>query len=144
VKVTAFGPVVNLASRLEGMTKAFGAEIIIDQATAEAIRETSDSFRVRRLANVRPAGMRTTVEICELLTQPQDKANMLTDLQVAQYEAALDSMIQGEWGDAYDQLDTLPSWDRPKNVLLETINRHNRVPPQDWIGVIDVQKSGDW
>ena len=31
VKVTAFGPVVNLASRLEGMTKVLSAEIVIDE-----------------------------------------------------------------------------------------------------------------
>ena len=37
VKVTAFGPVVNLAARLETMTKAVGANILIDETTLAAV-----------------------------------------------------------------------------------------------------------
>ena len=37
VKVTVFGPAVNLASRLEGMTRLLGARILLDEATAQAI-----------------------------------------------------------------------------------------------------------
>jgi adenylate cyclase len=33
-KVTAFGPVVNLAARLEGITKILGAAVLMDPATA--------------------------------------------------------------------------------------------------------------
>ena len=39
VKVTVFGPVVNLASRLEGMTKIIQAPILLDQATARMVRQ---------------------------------------------------------------------------------------------------------
>ena len=39
VKVTVFGPVVNLASRLEGMTKILQAPILLDEATARAVRD---------------------------------------------------------------------------------------------------------
>jgi adenylate cyclase len=39
VKLTVFGPVVNLASRLEGMTKQFKAPILMDEPTAAAIRQ---------------------------------------------------------------------------------------------------------
>ena len=38
VKVTVFGPVVNLASRLEGMTKLLHAPILLDEAAAEFVR----------------------------------------------------------------------------------------------------------
>ena len=38
VKVTVFGPVVNLASRLEGMTKILHAPILIDERTAIVVR----------------------------------------------------------------------------------------------------------
>jgi adenylate cyclase len=37
IKVTAFGPVVNLASRLESLTKTLGAEIIVDSATRNQV-----------------------------------------------------------------------------------------------------------
>jgi class 3 adenylate cyclase len=35
VKLTVFGPIVNLASRLEGMTKILHAPILVDETTAE-------------------------------------------------------------------------------------------------------------
>ncbi len=37
VKVTAFGPVVNLASRLEGLTRAFGVPILVNAPTAQSM-----------------------------------------------------------------------------------------------------------
>ncbi len=140
VKVTAFGPVVNVASRLEGMTKAFGAEIVIDQATAEAIRDSGDSFRIRRLANVRPAGMNSSVAAYELLAKSPSHTNTLTDSQIAHYESAVEFLMAGKWDQAYGKLETLPEWDRPTQMLLTTISSHNRVPPQDWDGVIDIPK----
>ncbi len=79
VKVTAFGPVVNLSSRLEGITKAFGAEIIVDEATANAVTESTDSkFRIRRLATVRPAGFQNPVTVFELLDGQQTAASSLS------------------------------------------------------------------
>ncbi len=141
VKVTAFGPVVNLASRLEGLTKAFGAEVIIDQATAAAIRgNQSSAFRVRRLARVRPAGLEKVVDACELLSLTDAGDHSLTDQQIADYEASLDALIQGDWDQAYQRLHALPAWDRPKDVLLATILRYNRVPPENWSGVIELPK----
>lgn len=141
VKITAFGPVVNLASRLEGMTKAFGAEVIVDEATAMEIRDhESSSFRIRRLARVRPAGLENVLDACELLSHVGDGARTLTDHQIAEYEASLDALTQGNWDEAYQRLHALPAWDRPKDVLLATILQHNRVPPPNWSGVIDLPK----
>ncbi len=141
VKVTAFGPVVNLSSRLEGITKAFGAEIIVDVATAKAIRaSTSIDLRLRRLANVRPAGLQNPVEVCELLDAEGTSSQSLTDAQIATYEASLDALNEGRWDQAYEMLHALPSWDRPKDVLLATILSHNRVPPENWNGIIDLPK----
>ena len=68
-KVTVFGPVVNSASRLQDMTKLLRVPILIDEPTAEAIREHTapDVARVRRLAKVRPYGLDTPLMVTELL-----------------------------------------------------------------------------
>ena len=69
VKVTVFGPVVNLASRLEGMTKLLRAPILLDEATARLVRGQvpREVARVRRLAIVRPYGLDAPLEVSELL-----------------------------------------------------------------------------
>ena len=141
VKVTAFGPVVNLASRLEGLTKLFGAKVIVDHETAMALKESNDhQFQLRRLALVRPAGLEKDIEAWQLLEPPKPEAQGLSSEQIASYEASLDAMIGGDWNKAYDLLHAIPAWDRPKDVLLSIILRHNRVPPDDWDGVIKMPK----
>src|SRR5262249_32145654 len=54
VKVTVFGPVVNLAARLESMTKFVGAPILLDRSTAAALRNrlSPELGRIRRIAKV--------------------------------------------------------------------------------------------
>lgn len=141
VKVTAFGPVVNLASRLEGLTKVFGAEVIIDKPTAEALQKAAkDRFRVRRLAHVRPAGFDNSVEVFELISCSPKSSQRISDEQIRQYEESLDALIVGDWEEAYRRLHELPAWDRPKDVLLSIVLSNNRVPPDHWNGVIELPK----
>ena len=66
-KVTAFGPVVNVAARLESLTRDYGTEILVDEATAAKLRSTLDEAAavIRRLGEIRPYGMTTNVTIYE-------------------------------------------------------------------------------
>jgi adenylate cyclase len=137
VKVTAFGPVVNLASRLEGMTKAFAAEILVDEATARFIRARvpRSTARVRRLAKVRPAGMRTPLMVHQLLP-PSGTPETPDDAAVSAYEAALEALLAGHWDRAFGLLHEVPPGDRVKDFLTVFIASHGRVAPDDWDGVI--------
>ena len=101
VKVTVFGPVVNLASRLETMTRQLRASILIDPPTAAVIRATvpREICRVRRLAHVRPVGLSAPLEVSELLPplplgegSRASRRGSLTDEHLASYEAALDRL----------------------------------------------------
>lgn len=141
VKVTAFGPVVNLASRLEGMTRALAAEVLVDEATARYIRQMVPSTvaRVRRLVRVRPAGFQGAVDVSQLLP-PQGPLSRLSDDDLAGYETALDALIDGRWDEAFDRLHAVPAEDRAKDFLTATIARHGRTAPPGWDGVIDLPK----
>jgi adenylate cyclase len=138
-KVTVFGPVVNLASRLEGMTKIFRASILLDSQTAQAVRKTitPDVGRLRRVARVRPFGMDTPVEISELLP-PFASYPQLSDQAIADYERALDEFEAGRWSAAFERLHQVPAADRVKDFLTVYIAQHNRQPPRDWSGVIEL------
>ena len=141
VKVTAFGPVVNTASRLEGMTKLVKAPILVDEATAAAVRSTLPATlaRVRRIARVRPYGMDVSLEVSELLP-PASEYPQLTDGHLQTFDEAVDALISGDWERAFSLLHHVPADDRVKDFLTVYIARNNRTPPRDWDGVISLDQ----
>lgn len=143
LKVTVFGPVVNLASRLEGMTKTIRAPILLDETTARLARQQlpSDAGRIRRVAVVRPYGLDTALEVSELLPPLADHPQ-LTDDHLASYEAAVDCFLAGRWTDALELLHQVPARDRVKDFLTIFIAQHNRTPPPGWDKVIPLSSKG--
>lgn len=143
VKVTVFGPVVNLASRLEGMTKILQAPILMDETTARFVREhlPRDLARTRRLAVVKPYGLDKPLEVSELLP-PEPEFPELTDAHLAAYERALDSFLASDWSAAIEFLHEVPARDRVKDFLTVFIAQHNRVPPPAFDGVIPLSSKG--
>ena len=85
-------------------------------------------------------GFEKEIEAWQLIEPSKSNVKVLTPEQIASYEASLDAMIGGDWSKAYDLLYAIPAWDRPKDVLLSIILRNNRVPPDDWDGVIKMPK----
>lgn len=138
-KVTVFGPIVNLASRLEGMTKLLRVPILLDEPTARAVREHLPPTlgRCRRLARVRPYGLATPVVVSELL--PPAEESVLSDEHLVAYEQALDAFLAGEWEAAYESLHRVPPQDRGKDLLTGFILQHNHTPPAGWDGVIALE-----
>ena len=139
VKVTVFGPVVNLASRLETMTKVLRAPLLIDEQTARRVRAqvSPEVARVRRVAKVRPYGMEAAVEVSELLP-PVSAFPQLSDQHIAAYERALDALQARDWEAAFQWLHQVPADDRVKDYLTVFIAQHNRMPPPNWDGVIPI------
>ncbi|MFK7777951.1 MAG: adenylate/guanylate cyclase domain-containing protein [Gimesia sp.] len=137
VKVTVFGPVVNLASRLEGLTKQLRVPVLMDEATSQIIRSKLDpnEGRVRKLAQILPYGMERPVIVSELLP-PASQSETLTDEQVECYETAVDCFIQGQWEESFRLLHGIPPFDRAQDFLALQITRTNRIPPVDWDGTI--------
>src|SRR5205085_11942168 len=124
-------------SRLEGMTRPLRVPILIDEPTADAVRAQMprDAARVRRLAKVRPYGLETPLVVTELIP-PVGPHSTLTEDDLANYEAALDAFLAGEWVRAYELLHRLPPQDRGKDLLTGFILQHNHTPPAKWDGVI--------
>jgi len=141
VKVTAFGPVVNTAARLEGMTRILQAPILLDAETADTIRRDvpREIARVRRVAVVRPMGMEAPLEVSELLP-PEADLPQLADSHIGAYESALDALLARDWGKAFELLHQVPASDRVKDFLTVFIAQHGRTAPEDWDGVIPLTK----
>jgi adenylate cyclase len=137
--VTVFGPVVNIASRLEGMTKRLRASIVLDESTAGLVQGmlAPEEGRLRKLARVQPYGMETSLLVSELVP-PVTELPELTDHHLATYNSGVDHFMAGRWEEAYRAFHEMPSSDRAQDFLLALITQHGRRAPVGWEGIIEL------
>jgi adenylate cyclase len=117
-KYGPLGHTVNLASRIEGLSKHLGVTALLSGSTREAL---GTSLATRRLCRARVVGIATPVEVYELCpTTSEDKAwCALRD----SYEAALGQFETGDWARAcrtlYPLLASQPDrYDVPSLTLI--------------------------
>lgn len=68
---TAIGDAVNLASRIEGMTKMYGVPVLASRNTLDALEDAS-VFRTRYIDNVMAKGKQEPVEIWQIIGRSSD------------------------------------------------------------------------
>jgi len=143
VKVTVFGPVVNLASRLEGMTRELHVPILIDEHLDQLVRTRLDpsEARVRRLLQLLPYGMENSLVVSELVP-PESRLSTLSQQHLTDFEYGVDAFIAGDWDEAWTYLHRMPPEDRAQDFLALQITQHNRKAPADWDGIIRKLKKG--
>lgn len=131
---TAIGDAVNLASRVEGINKYFGTEILI---TENARKEIGGSeMATLTIGSVQVAGKKEGVELHALLEKPLGKA--LED----EWMGALFDFRNRKWGEAKDSFTAIQSkdkfFDKPATLYLKAIKQYELTPPEeDWQGEIE-------
>lgn len=137
-KIGIFGPVVNLASRLEGLTKKVGATILMDDYTAETVRAElrTDEGRCRPIGRLQPVGFDDAVSVSELL--PPESESAISNQDIDNFSDAVSAFQSGDWDTCRGLLGTLPANDRPRDFLLVQIASQNYQPPSDWSGIIKI------
>ncbi len=134
---TVMGDVVNLGSRLEGLTKQYGVDMIISERT----RSLLPDFACRELDLVRVKGKNEPVAIFE----PVGPENSLTDGEkqaLADFSAAIAAYRRQEWDTAQTLLNKMRQVEDQLiyNVYLERIGQFRlEPPPADWDGVFEHQ-----
>ena len=133
IAYTVMGDTVNLGSRLEGLTKQYGVDIIVNARTAGLVPD----FTFRELDLVRVKGKNEPVAIYQPLGQRAElDADTLAEL--AEYEVALSAYRQKNWDLAADSFQKLKQRtdELLYNVYLDRIERFRQEPPpMDWDGV---------
>lgn len=134
VAYTIMGDAVNLGSRLEGLTKHYGVNIIINETTAECI----EGFDLRELDRVRVKGKNLPVTIFEPL-----KPGTVNAEELSGYHEALEHYRQQNWEAARNGFVLL--LENPQNeflyqLYLERIEALESKPPEDdWDGAFTFQ-----
>jgi adenylate cyclase len=134
----AMGDPVNLASRLEGLNKTYGTEIIVSDNTAELV---PGLFILRELDLVRVKGRAQALRIHELLATadaslPEKQREML-----ALYAQGLGAYRGRRWNEALELFRRcLVLWpDDGPSLLMEErcLMFRTQPPPEDWDGTFE-------
>jgi adenylate cyclase len=131
---TVMGDNVNLASRLEGITKEYHARIVISEGT---YRQVADKFVCRDLDKIRVKGKNQPVTIYELIDFAENKARYAPLL--ARFNQAMEAYHEQNWDEAASRLGEMLTHfpdDGPTQIFLDRVLEFRQNAPEpDWDGV---------
>ncbi|MFH1801311.1 MAG: CHASE2 domain-containing protein [archaeon] len=129
---TAIGDSVNLASRLEGLTKQYGVDIIISDSTKNLIE---GEFTTRKLDLVKVKGKKIPVAIYELCAKPDKEL-------IKKYEKALTLYFKSNFKDAkkeFEDILKISPDDCPSKIFVKRCGEYIKNPPKkEWDGVFEL------
>jgi len=132
---TVLGDAVNLGSRLEGLTRFYGAGIVVGEETRAG---QEDAFLFRRLDRVRVKGRSEPLTIHEPLCG-REAATAALEEEVAAHERALDAYFARDWETAraaFAELADAHPGDGVYRLFLERMAETDAAAlPADWDGV---------
>jgi adenylate cyclase len=134
---TVIGSSVNLASRIEGLNKFYGTEILASAAVRNAAQK---DMVFRRVDYVLPKGAIEPFEIYELMGTTADvAADAALTAYLSRWAEAQALYVQRRWADALSAFEALARDRADDNVAKLYVERCQRLvakpPPADWDGV---------
>ena len=141
IDYTAIGDTVNLASRIEGLNKFYGTEIL---ASGQIATICSDEFLFRRVDRIQPKGAECPFDIFELLGAvegPEEcRATEAMTQLVRKWNAVYEVYASRNWLHAFDALEGFAR-EYPDDLLVgiyldRVVGFLLEPPPDDWDGII--------
>ena len=133
VDYTVLGDAVNLASRLESLTRIYGVDIIVGENTRHAVPE----FEYRELDRVRVKGRDRPVVIYEPLGLLENIDKPMR-MELRRYDLGLKYFRERRWDDAEQILFALDREHPGTRIYQVYLNRiihfRQQPPPEDWDG----------
>lgn len=131
---TVMGDAVNLASRLESLTKEYGVGILVSENIVDAV----PNMVYRELDRVRVKGKLAPIGIYEPVGKQSEVVKSIVD-EIDRFHRALDKYRAQRWDEAELNMASLAAADPTRKVYkiyLERIqNLRNNQPGKNWDGV---------
>lgn len=149
---TVIGDNVNLASRVEGLTKLYDVSILITESTYRVLKRTRhvyeplvDSkedlvalkkFLVRKIDLVQVKGKQQSVPIYQVYGKIRKTNDAFRkQLEIATvYEDALELYFKGSWISAKNKFDKILDRDKASEEIYSRMESLDFTPPKDWCG----------
>ncbi len=132
---SVIGDNVNLASRLEGLTKTYGAMVVVSDSVKNDIKGKSNDFVFRYLDNVKVKGKNLPVPIYAV-----DKSKNEFSLEYRDaYAKGLDLYKQGVWNLAreyFEKAKEAAPLDKATKLMISRCEAFIKNPPENWDGAI--------
>jgi len=133
---TVLGDSVNVGSRLEGLTRAYGVDVVVSEST----RDAAPGFYYRLLDRVRVKGRDTPLDIYQPIGPAEDVSEQ-TRRELARYDEALEQYRAREWNAAQDCFRALSDEFGDNELYRMYLDRIDHFvsepPPPEWDGVFD-------
>jgi adenylate cyclase len=133
---TMIGDTVNVASRLEGAAKEYGAYTVTGEETYRTVRH---DFRFRKLDVIDVRGRETKVVMYQLMGSPREDDKKMLEL-IDRYEKALGLYLAKDFTKASRlfeeslKLEKFSGLLNPSSVMLKRCRRFEKIKPNDWDG----------
>jgi len=131
---TMMGSAVNLASRLEGVNKAYGTYIMVSGATRDA---AGPGFAFRELDTIRVVGQRTPVIIFELLGRDGEVQDEMA-ARVEAYGKALALYRSGRFAEAASAFGAIADDPPSRSMAARCLVLEKNLAADKWDGVFDM------
>jgi adenylate cyclase len=135
---TVIGDAVNLASRLEALTRTYSVDILVGERAAELIR---DQFNLRSVALVQVKGKTQPVEVFTLVSAKETQTEFLQRLEI--YESGFRKFRERDFAQAkilFSQFLEFYPDDSLAKMYLERALEYEKEPPDAAWNAVEVFK----
>jgi class 3 adenylate cyclase len=135
------GDAVNLASRIEGMTKTYGSTILLGEATVAGLKDPG-RFGLRMVDRVIAKGRAAALTITEVLDVLPAASQETRRHTAPLWAAAHEALVAGDFARAasgFQQVIDADATDEAARVLLARTTAFVEQPPAEWHGATALQ-----
>ena len=138
LNATVIGDPVNLASRVETLTKVFGADLILTDSISRQLARPG-RYNLREIDTVRVKGKQTPIVLYEAFDINPSELIEKKKMMMGDYERALSLYKQGSFQPAMDLFTACKDFcpeDKIPDIYIRRCNSLIRIPPgKDWAGI---------